>query len=109
MQECAALIEPQARKRAISVTFPRFDKPCLIQADRTRVKQIVVNLLSNAIKYNTAGGTVVILCVANSARRVRLSFIDSGPGLPPEKIAQLFEPFNRLGQETQTEEGTGIG
>jgi PAS domain S-box-containing protein len=109
MQECAAMIEPQARKRGISVTFPHFDKPCVIQADRTRVKQIVVNLLSNAIKYNTAGGTVVIMCIATSARRVRLSFVDSGSGLSPEKIAQLFEPFNRLGQEAQTEEGTGIG
>ena len=59
MQECAAMVEPQARKRGISVTFPRFDKPCFILADRTRVKQIVVNLLSNAIKYNTAGATTV--------------------------------------------------
>ncbi|MDB5810901.1 MAG: Histidine kinase [Betaproteobacteria bacterium] len=109
MQECEAMIEPQARKRGIRVTFPRFDKPCLIQADRTRVKQIVVNLLSNGIKYNTPGGSVVIMCISTSARCVRLSFTDSGAGLAPEKITQLFEPFNRLGQEAQTEEGTGIG
>ena len=72
MQECAAMVEPQARKRGISVTFPRFDKPCFILADRTRVKQIVVNLLSNAIKYNTSGGSVMIGCVPTSPRRVRL-------------------------------------
>jgi len=109
MQECAAMVEPQARKRGISVTFPRFDKPCFILADRTRVKQIVVNLLSNAIKYNTAGGSVVIRCITTSARRVRLSFTDSGDGLAPDKLAQLFQPFNRLGQEGSAEEGTGIG
>jgi PAS domain S-box-containing protein len=97
MQECAAMVEPQARKRGISVTFPRFDKPCFILADRTRVKQIVVNLLSNAIKYNTAGGSVVIRCIATSARRVRLSFTDSGDGLAPDKLAQLFQPFQPPG------------
>jgi PAS domain S-box-containing protein len=109
MQECAAMVEPQARKRGISVTFPRFDKPCFILADRTRLKQIVVNLLSNAIKYNTAGGSVTIRCIATSTRRVRLSFTDSGDGLAPDKLAQLFQPFNRLGQEGSAEEGTGIG
>jgi len=109
MQECAAMVEPQARKRGISVTFPRFDTPCFILADRTRVKQIVVNLLSNAIKYNTAGGSVIIGCTATSARRVRLSFTDSGAGLAPDKLTQLFQPFNRLGQEGSAEEGTGIG
>ena len=109
MQECAAMVEPQARKRGISVTFPRFDKPCFILADRTRVKQIVVNLLSNAIKYNTSGGSVMIGCVPTSPRRVRLSFTDSGVGLAPDKLAQLFQPFNRLGQEGSAEEGTGIG
>ncbi|HWP89091.1 MAG TPA: ATP-binding protein, partial [Burkholderiales bacterium] len=109
MQECAAMVEPQARKRGISVTFPRFDKPCFILADRTRVKQIVVNLLSNAIKYNTAGGSVMIGCIPTSPRRVRLSFTDSGVGLAPDKLAQLFQPFNRLGQEGSAEEGTGIG
>jgi PAS domain S-box-containing protein len=109
MQECAALVEPQARKRGISVTFPHFDKSCFIRADRTRVKQIVVNLLSNAIKYNTAGGSVIVRSITTSARRVRVSFSDTGAGLTAEKLAQLFEPFNRLGQEANAEEGTGIG
>ena len=71
------MVEPQARKRGISVTFPRFDKPCFILADRTRVKQILVNLLSNAIKYNTAGVAVIVGCIPTSPRRVRFSFTDT--------------------------------
>jgi signal transduction histidine kinase len=51
MLECQAMIEPQAQKRGISVSFPDFE-PCFVQADRTRVKQVLINLLSNAIKYN---------------------------------------------------------
>ena len=52
MLECQSMIEPQAKKRGISMTFPCFDEPCFVSADRTRVKQILINLLSNAIKYN---------------------------------------------------------
>jgi signal transduction histidine kinase len=54
IQECQAMIEPQAQKRGIAWHFPR-SRSLLRQADRTRVKQVLINLLSNAIKYNKAG------------------------------------------------------
>jgi CheY-like chemotaxis protein len=73
------------------------------------VKQVLINLLSNAIKYNRVGGTVEVTCSANTAERIRISVQDTGEGLSPEKLAQLFQPFNRLGQEASAEEGTGIG
>jgi PAS domain S-box-containing protein len=57
MSECQAMMEPQAQQRGISMTFPQFDEPLLCQADRTRLKQIIINLLSNAIKYNKEQGT----------------------------------------------------
>jgi PAS domain S-box-containing protein len=107
--ECRAMIEPQAQRRGIRMTFPRFDGPYFVLADRTRVKQILVNLLFNAIKYNKPGGTVVVDCVASAPNSVRIGVRDTGDGLPPEKLAQLFQPFNRLGQEAGIEEGTGIG
>ena len=91
------------------MTFPQFDIPYFVDADRTRVKQVLINLLSNAIKYNRAKGTVVVDCTASSPERIRISVQDTGAGLPPEKLAQLFQPFNRLGQEGSAEEGTGIG
>ena len=56
MLECQAMIEPQAQKRGITLTFPAFDAPRFVQADRTRLKQVLINLLSNAIKYNQPGG-----------------------------------------------------
>jgi len=109
LQDCQAMIEPQAHKRGIQMTFPCFDNPFYVHADRTRVKQVMVNLLSNAIKYNRDEGTVVVECTQSGDDLVRVSVTDTGAGLAPEQLAQLFQPFNRLGRETSSEEGTGIG
>jgi PAS domain S-box-containing protein len=107
--DCQAMIAPQAQKTDIHLSFPVFDHPCFVRADRTRLKQVIVNLLSNAIKYNRIGGSVDVTYSACAAGRIRISVHDNGPGLPPEKLSQLFHPFNRLGQEGGSQEGTGIG
>jgi PAS domain S-box-containing protein len=111
MSECQAMMEPQAQQHGISMTFPRFeaDPPFFVKADRTRLKQIIINLLSNAIKYNKERGTVAVNCFISGLQRIRISVADTGAGLPPEKLAQLFQPFNRLGQEAGGVAGTGIG
>jgi PAS domain S-box-containing protein len=107
--DCQAMIEPQAKKGGISMIFPKFDDIYFVKADRTRVKQVLINLLSNAIKYNRTAGKVEVTCSENTAGRIRISVKDTGEGLSPEKLSQLFQPFNRLGQEGSAEEGTGIG
>ena len=89
--------------------FPRSSAPYFVVADRTRLKQVIINLLSNGIKYNEAQGTVIVDCTETTPGRIRVSVTDSGAGLPPEEVAQLFQPFNRLGQEGGGQEGTGIG
>ncbi|HEY6822033.1 MAG TPA: ATP-binding protein [Burkholderiales bacterium] len=109
MLECRAMVEPQAQKRGITMGFPRFNVPLFVNADRTRVKQILINLLFNAIKYNTPGGGVEVECAAGTAGFIRVAVRDSGDGLSPEQLAQLFQPFNRLGRHDGAEEGTGIG
>jgi len=109
MRECQTMIEPQARKRGISVAFPKLEIRYFVKADHTRVKQVLINLLSNAIKYNKTDGTVVVDCIASTPGCIRIRVKDAGEGLTPEKIGQLFQPFNRLGQEANIEEGTGIG
>ena len=107
--ECQAMIEPQGQKRGIRMTFPPANIPYFVDADRTRLKQVLINLLSNAIKYNELNGTVVVEFTMRTPERVRVSVRDSGAGLPADMLLQLFQPFNRLGQERSTEEGTGIG
>lgn len=109
MNECRAMIEPQAQQRDIKLTFIPFDNTWYVYADQTRVKQILFNLLSNAIKYNCEHGNVEVKCTMRSTDYIRISIKDNGSGLPPEKLGQLFQPFNRLGQENSSEEGTGIG
>jgi PAS domain S-box-containing protein len=109
MLECQAMIEPQGQKRGIRLTFPESDRPYFARADRTRLKQVLVNLLTNSIKYNQPGGEVVVSCTVGSLDRTRISVRDTGVGLTPEQLQQLFQPFNRLGQESSAEEGTGIG
>ena len=107
--ECRAMIEPQAQKRAIGMTFPQFEIPHFINADRTRLKQVLINLLFNAIKYNKPTGAVHVECTLRPPGSIRISVRDTGAGLAPEQLAQLFQPFNRLGKESGAEEGTGIG
>src|SRR6266581_495890 len=109
MLECRAMIEPQAQKRGIGMTFPRFDIAHFVQADRTRVKQVLINLLFNAIKYNRPGGSVAVEYALSQPDSIRISVRDTGAGLSAEQLAQLFQPSNRLGKESGSEEGTGIG
>ena len=109
LRESRAMIEPQANKRGIQLSFPRIDLSFLVTADRTRVKQVLINLLSNAIKYNRERGTIVVECTTKPLGRMRISITDTGEGLTPEQLKQLFQPFNRLGQEAHVGEGTGIG
>jgi len=130
LHECQALIERQARKRGVKVSFPKPGsdpglEDIFIKADRTRLKQVLLNLLSNAVKYNHLEGSVAVtlqsadllpidphhLDASHIAEQphLRICVNDTGNGLSPDKIAQLFQPFNRLGQEANAEEGTGIG
>jgi signal transduction histidine kinase/ActR/RegA family two-component response regulator len=108
MNECKAMMEPQAVKRGISLSFTPPEIPLFVKADRVRIKQVFVNLLSNAIKYNKENGTVIVESVVTASGSIRINIRDTGRGLSPRQISQLFQPFNRLGQETESE-GTGIG
>ena len=108
LQECQSMIAPLAAQRGIRMVFPascRFHA----HADRTRLKQVLLNLLSNALKYNRELGAVLVDCAMTSSDTVRLSVQDTGRGLRGDQLDLLFQPFNRLGQESGAEEGTGIG
>jgi len=109
IRECKTMIEPQALKRNITLHFPDLNNKVMVNADHTRLKQVLINLLSNAVKYNCENGNVIVTCFECSPGRIRICVEDTGEGLSAEKVSQLFQPFNRLGKENSSEEGTGIG
>ena len=109
MFECQTMVERQAQARGIRMTFPDNNTPFYVLADQTRLKQVIINLLTNAIKYSSKNGTVGVKYSERPSGRIRVSISDTGPGLLPAQIDQLFQAFNRLGQDGGTEEGTGIG
>ena len=105
----SALLAQNAQKNRVQIDVRLFDQARLVLGDPTRVKQILTNLLSNAIKYNVEGGRVLIASHINASGMVALEVTDTGPGMQAAQLAQLFQPFNRLGREGGSIEGTGIG
>ena len=108
IEESRAMIEPLGNQRGVVMTFPA-QSALYVLADRMRLKQAILNLLSNAIKYNREAGTMAVEIHSREAGTVRIAVRDNGPGLRADQLTTLFMPFNRLGQEAGTEEGTGIG
>ena len=109
LQECRLMMEPQALAHGVHLHFAPVVLTRYVVADRIRLKQVMINLLMNAIKYNRPGGTVTVELAVPSETRLRIHVRDTGVGLTNVQRAQLFQAFNRLGQEASTEEGTGIG
>ena len=108
LEECHALTRTASAQRGIRLVFPT-ETTLSVHADRTRLKQVLLNLLSNAVKYNRDHGAVIVDCVAGDEGRIRVAIQDTGAGLTPEQLRSLFQPFNRLGRDRGTIEGSGIG
>jgi PAS domain S-box-containing protein len=107
LKESFDLVQPLAQQRKIRLNGP-IGAACHVLGDRQRLKQVLINLISNAIKYNRFSGTVTVTCERRE-ERIRISIADTGLGIPEEKRSQLFIPFERLGAEQSTIEGTGLG
>ncbi len=109
--ECLPLVDALANKRSIMLSHMGL-QGVMVRADRMRLKQALLNLISNAIKYNRDGGSVHIeVQEADQPEKhgLRIRVTDTGPGIPKERLNQLFQPFNRLSAENSGVEGTGIG
>jgi signal transduction histidine kinase/CheY-like chemotaxis protein len=109
VEEVTVLVQPLAAARAIAMLRDCGDAGLAAQADRQRLKQILINLLSNAVKYNRDGGTIEVACRPKYGDMVEIAVRDTGPGLSEAEIAQVFVPFERLHADQQAIEGTGIG
>jgi signal transduction histidine kinase len=107
LDECRNMVEPMCQAREIGTEFA-VDGTVVVQADRLRLKQVLLNLLTNGIKYNRRGG-ILQVAVACSGSMVRISVSDAGLGIPAEKLCRLFRPFDRLGLDGSAEAGTGLG
>ncbi len=109
VQETCQLMAPLAADRSITISRDCPWPGLAVNADRQRLRQILVNLVSNAIKYNRAGGTITLTCLAVSPDQVSLAVADTGPGIPAAELDRIFDPFERLGAGQTAIEGTGIG
>jgi PAS domain S-box-containing protein len=108
IEEVRVMMEEQAQQRQLEMVFSACEQ-LTVRADHTRLKQVLLNLLSNAIKYNRPSGKVELEISQPDAQCVRIAIRDTGKGMDEAQLAELFQPFNRLGQEAGSEEGTGIG
>ena len=119
MSEAAALVAPQAAARNLTVDLSETTDHVMYMGDDARVRQVLLNLMGNAVSFTPAGGTVKVVAsqVSEGLSRVPASgtwcairVIDSGPGIPPDKLAHVFEPFVQLSSNGQaTRKGTGLG
>ena len=109
IDDCIALVVPMATGRGIQIESGAFDALPYVMVDRIKFKQILINLLSNAVKYNAEGGSVRVNVTHEGEAALAISVTDTGHGMTPEDCGALFEPFQRLGAEHGTVEGTGLG
>jgi PAS domain S-box-containing protein len=103
------LVEPQATAKGISLNIDPAAGDCVALADRAKAEQILLNLLSNAVKFTNAGGGVRVKC-RTDGMSAAIDIVDTGVGIPPDKMEAIFEPFVQLGRSlSSAHEGTGLG
>lgn len=110
IDEAVSLARPLCGKQQITIEVVEPAEPDLsVLADRRRLLQVFLNLLSNAVKYNRPQGSVTVSHRAMDGGYIRIEVSDTGPGIPAERVSRLFTPFDRLGAERISQEGTGLG
>jgi PAS domain S-box-containing protein len=109
VEATTALVASDAAQRGIRISAELAPGTSAVLGDATRVKQILTNLLSNAVKYNVDNGRVHIASRLAAPEVIEVSVTDTGMGMTPEQMEELFRPFNRLGRERTALQGTGIG
>jgi CheY-like chemotaxis protein/anti-sigma regulatory factor (Ser/Thr protein kinase) len=108
--EALTLVQPQADAKGIHLYANLNDlEKQYVMADNVRYKQALINLLSNAVKYNNIGGEVEVRLGMSEQQHLRLYVRDNGKGIPENRQAEVFQPFNRLNAENSNTEGTGVG
>ncbi len=105
----ASMVGPQAAGKNITVETPPCRDDVIALADRLKVEQIVLNLVTNAVKFTPPTGRVTVACQSGEDQ-VKLTVADTGPGIPGDRIDDIFEPFVQLGRSLSSgHEGAGLG
>jgi signal transduction histidine kinase/DNA-binding NarL/FixJ family response regulator len=109
VQEIVAMFEPQARGKGIGFDYQQHGElPASVRSDARRLRQILINLLGNAVKFTASGG--VVLRLKYQREMAQFEIEDSGPGIPPEELERIFEPFSRgSAAHVGATGGTGLG
>lgn len=109
VESCLAQLAPSAATRGLSSTYRPQRRGLTVLAEPLHLAQVLGNLVSNAVKYNVDGGAVQVRSALDADGAVRIEIEDSGVGFEMARVDELFEPFNRLGQEYGEIDGAGIG
>jgi PAS domain S-box-containing protein len=109
LHEVTAVVRPLADARRVGLDIRAVQPGIFVLADRQRLNQVLLNLLSNAVKYNRDGGTIRVETQPAADGMLRIIIADTGYGIAPEHRDRLFRPFDRLGAERTSVEGTGMG
>jgi signal transduction histidine kinase len=107
--ELESLVAPQLQQKQLNYEYNCCDSSYTAYTDPDRLQQILLNLLSNAIKFTPPGGKITVTC-GPTKDRMRVKVTDTGIGIPPDKLEQIFEPFIQLARgQTAGAVGTGLG
>ena len=108
LSECVKLSDSLAAQKSVSITI-ECPEQATLEGDYTKVKQVLLNLISNSIKYNKINGKVECNCLELDENYLLIEISDTGNGIEESNLELLFKPFNRLGKENSSIEGTGLG
>jgi PAS domain S-box-containing protein len=111
LAQCFAMLAPMAERFGVALCIEPSPsaRPWQVWTDQRRLKQVLNNLVTNAIKYNQAGGCVTVNVTAHGPGGVKVTVQDTGLGMDAQQLSRLFQPFERLGRDTTTIEGSGLG
>ena len=108
LQNIADLMKMRAEQKSIEFVYDTLYKlPAAVCADEKRLRQILLNLLSNAVKFTDKGG--VTFRAIYYHEKIRFEIEDTGMGIPHDQIDSVFQPFQQIGDQSQQQEGTGLG
>jgi two-component system phosphate regulon sensor histidine kinase PhoR len=107
--ECKDVMSSKAMENNIQIRVESPEGLPLLDADRDKIKQVLLNLLSNAIKYNRPNGTVMLRAEVSEEKEIALYIQDTGLGIPDESLPHLFQKFYRVREHESRVAGTGLG